>query len=286
MQGWLRELDITKVRAHQVDALSGELAGRDAVFVSEEDLLDPDGAEAWCAHVPAVVLTRAEQGTTIWSDNCTRSPACARSQAVDPTGAGDVFAAAFMVRLHESGDAVEAGRFATAAAALAVQGRGIEAIGNRAAIESLLRQEAALAYERREQPSRPGCFRHRQPEGRRRQDHDRRSTSAPSWRRTASALLLIDLDPQANATAGLGLRDAERPAVYDVVIDEAPLAGVIIETAQSGLYLAPSGPDLAGAEVELVPAMAREQRLQTGHRGLGGRLRRASSSIARLRSAC
>jgi chromosome partitioning protein len=74
--------------------------------------------------------------------------------------------------------------------------------------------------------------------------------------------LLVDLDPQANATAGLGLSDPNRQTIYDVILDEAPLPNVIIETAQKGLALAPSGPDLAGAEVELVPAMAREQRLK------------------------
>jgi chromosome partitioning protein len=54
----------------------------------------------------------------------------------------------------------------------------------------------------------------------------------------------------------------DRATVYDVVLDDMPLADVVIETPQPGLSLAPSGPDLAGAEVELVPAMAREQRLK------------------------
>jgi chromosome partitioning protein len=76
------------------------------------------------------------------------------------------------------------------------------------------------------------------------------------------ACLLVDLDPQANATAGLGLSDRDRASIYDVVIDDVPLASIIIETPQKGLALAPSGPDLAGAEVELVAAMAREHRLQ------------------------
>jgi chromosome partitioning protein len=75
------------------------------------------------------------------------------------------------------------------------------------------------------------------------------------------ACLLVDLDPQANATAGLGLPHNAGPTIYDVLIDEQPLAEVIVPTSQSGLDLAPSGADLAGAEVELVPAMAREQRL-------------------------
>jgi chromosome partitioning protein len=74
--------------------------------------------------------------------------------------------------------------------------------------------------------------------------------------------LLVDLDPQANATAGLGLRSDGNPTIYDVIIDQTPMADVIIPTLQSNLELAPSGPDLAGAEVELVPAMAREQRLK------------------------
>ena len=75
------------------------------------------------------------------------------------------------------------------------------------------------------------------------------------------ATLIIDLDPQANATAALGLSRRSERTVYDVLLDDAPLAEATIETAQPGLVLAPSGPDLAGAEVELVPAMAREQRL-------------------------
>ncbi len=85
------------------------------------------------------------------------------------------------------------------------------------------------------------------------------------------ACLLVDLDPQANATAGLGLGGVERLTVYDVLIDETPIADVIIGTTQAGLELAPSGPDLAGAEVELVPLMAREQRLKRSLEALAGR---------------
>jgi chromosome partitioning protein len=74
--------------------------------------------------------------------------------------------------------------------------------------------------------------------------------------------LLVDLDPQANATAGLGLSDPARATMYDVLLEDAPLASIVVATGQPLLDLAPSGPDLAGAEVELVPAMAREQRLR------------------------
>ena len=74
--------------------------------------------------------------------------------------------------------------------------------------------------------------------------------------------LLIDLDPQANSTAGLGLSKHGGATIYDVLINQEPMAGVVVDTVQPGLSLVPSGPDLAGAEVELVPAMAREHRLQ------------------------
>jgi chromosome partitioning protein len=73
-------------------------------------------------------------------------------------------------------------------------------------------------------------------------------------------VLLIDLDPQANSTAGLG-QSGRAATIYDVLINQQPMAEVVVDTVQAGLDLVPSGPDLAGAEVELVPAMAREQRL-------------------------
>ena len=83
--------------------------------------------------------------------------------------------------------------------------------------------------------------------------------------------LLIDFDPQANATAGLGLQGRDGPTIYDVILDDTALSSVAIETMQDGLMLAPSGPDLAGAEVELVPEMAREQRLKRAIEALGDR---------------
>jgi chromosome partitioning protein len=83
--------------------------------------------------------------------------------------------------------------------------------------------------------------------------------------------LLVDLDPQANATAGLGRSRGDGATVYEVLIEDLPLAEVIVSTVQPGLELAPAGPDLAGAEVELVPAMAREQRLRRALDSVAGR---------------
>ncbi len=75
-------------------------------------------------------------------------------------------------------------------------------------------------------------------------------------------VLVIDLDPQGNATSGLGVeRGAAERSVYDGVIDEATLEELVVPTAVEGLLLVPSSISLAGAEVELAPLSQRERRL-------------------------
>jgi chromosome partitioning protein len=76
-------------------------------------------------------------------------------------------------------------------------------------------------------------------------------------------ILVVDLDPQGNASTGLGL-DHRRiePSVYDVLMGEAEAADAIRQTPVSNLDILPSTIDLAGAEVELVNALSRETRLR------------------------
>jgi chromosome partitioning protein len=72
-------------------------------------------------------------------------------------------------------------------------------------------------------------------------------------------VLLVDADPQANASGSLGIETASlQVSLYDVLIRRRPLAEIIIATSQPGLDLAPSAPALAGAEVEMVSMLARE----------------------------
>lgn len=79
-------------------------------------------------------------------------------------------------------------------------------------------------------------------------------------------VLLIDLDPQANLTSGLGLAEfkgnqadgKKRLTIYDIILGKAELEAGIIPTAEPGLDLVPASIDLAGAEVELVGALSRE----------------------------
>jgi len=77
-------------------------------------------------------------------------------------------------------------------------------------------------------------------------------------------VLVIDLDPQGNASTALGIdHHADIPSVYDVVVDETPVADVVVPVdGVDGLYCVPATIDLAGAEIELVSLVARESRLR------------------------
>ncbi len=76
-------------------------------------------------------------------------------------------------------------------------------------------------------------------------------------------VLLIDLDPQGNATSGLGVEKREiEKSVYDVLINDEPLKNVIRHSSHPGLDIAPTTIALSGAEVELTNLMARETRLK------------------------
>ena len=76
-------------------------------------------------------------------------------------------------------------------------------------------------------------------------------------------VLIIDLDPQGNATSGLGFAKSDiKTSVYNCLIDETPVESVALKTSIEKLDLLPSSIDLAGAEVELVSVKGREKRLQ------------------------
>jgi chromosome partitioning protein len=75
-------------------------------------------------------------------------------------------------------------------------------------------------------------------------------------------ILIVDLDPQGNATSGAGLDKAvEGGSVYGALVDEVPVAGLISTTAIPNLSIVPSSRELSGAEVELVAIDGRERRL-------------------------
>ena len=88
---------------------------------------------------------------------------------------------------------------------------------------------------------------------------------AASLASVGARVLVIDLDPQGNASTALGVpHTADIPSVYDVLIDDFPLADIVQTSPESpNLLCAPSTIHLAGAEIELVSQVAREHRLRT-----------------------
>lgn len=88
---------------------------------------------------------------------------------------------------------------------------------------------------------------------------------AAALARSGARVLVIDLDPQGNASTALGVEHrAETPSVYDVVVGDSPLVDVVQKSPEfDQLYCVPATIHLAGAEIELVSLVAREQRLRT-----------------------
>ncbi len=84
-------------------------------------------------------------------------------------------------------------------------------------------------------------------------------------------VLLIDLDPQGNASTGLGLREERRRHnIYPVLVGGAPLAEAVIATKVPGMWIAPSDVDLSGAEIELIDLPGREHRLRQALESIRG----------------
>jgi chromosome partitioning protein len=84
--------------------------------------------------------------------------------------------------------------------------------------------------------------------------------------------LVIDLDPQGNATSGLGTdRRTIQHSSYEILVDRTPISEVVTRTPIDGLDIVPSAPALSGAEVELVGATGRERRLAASLADLDGR---------------
>ncbi len=88
---------------------------------------------------------------------------------------------------------------------------------------------------------------------------------AAALARSGARVLVIDLDPQGNASTALGVEHrSDTVSVYDVIINDEPMAGVVQASPEfEGLFCLPATIHLAGAEIELVSLVAREQRLRT-----------------------
>ncbi len=94
---------------------------------------------------------------------------------------------------------------------------------------------------------------------------------AASLANLGKRVLLIDLDPQGNASTGSGVDKAHlKSSIYDVLIGEKSLKDVVVTSEKAGFDIAPANRELAGAEVELVNEIARETRLKSALAKLNG----------------
>jgi len=150
-QGWLRSVR-PDGRVEQISPRRWRprllLKRSRALFVSEEDLPPTEVEETlarWAAQVPVLAVTRGAGGARLWSEGRWRQVPAIPAEGVDPTGAGDVFAAAFLSRYVETGDAWQAALFAAAAASISLEAPGTAAIPSRQQVEERLRAYGASA---------------------------------------------------------------------------------------------------------------------------------------------
>ena len=151
-QGWLREIDPDgRVRPLPPERWRAETVLRPAhvLFVAEEDIPPSSAAEAvlarWSPQVEVLAYTRAERGAEICHRGAWRHIDAFPAEAVDPTGAGDAFATAFLVRYRETSDPWEAARFAAGAASFVVESDGPANTPDRTMIEARLRAHPEIA---------------------------------------------------------------------------------------------------------------------------------------------
>ena len=144
-QGWLRRWDENgRVYAQDWPAAQQVLPLAAAVILSEEDLPYPAMLTRYRQWSNLLVLTQGDKGCTVFMGDEVRQVPAPSVVEVEPTGAGDIFAAAFLIRLHQTaGNPWEAARFANEIAAKSVTQRGLEAKIKRAA-QRLLRDEPVV----------------------------------------------------------------------------------------------------------------------------------------------
>ena len=138
IQGWLRRWDDDgRVQAARWKGTE-VLPHVDAAVFSGEDVEDQRGIDRWAAMVPVLILTKGREGASVHYGGCWRRVAPFPAREVDPTGAGDVFAAAYLVRFQETRDPLESARFGSCAASFCVEAKGTDGIPTRSQVERRL----------------------------------------------------------------------------------------------------------------------------------------------------
>ena len=134
LQGFFRHWDDYRVVSVRPEFPAPD-RGKVAVAVASQGELSPSEARRWNKAADVVARTQGRDGAELYSaGGMSRVPTPAADE-IDPTGAGDVWAAAYLIRIHETGDIETAARFACAAASLSVTGIGLSGIPTRDEVE-------------------------------------------------------------------------------------------------------------------------------------------------------
>jgi len=137
-QGYLREWDADgSIHPRRWDDVAEVTANTSAVVLSEEDVAgDLSEPRRWAGHTP-VIVTFAERGALVLVDGHeSRVPAYAANAVVDPTGAGDAFAAGLAIAMAEGAPLIEATRFANGVASFAIEAIGTDGLVDRTTVEA------------------------------------------------------------------------------------------------------------------------------------------------------
>jgi 1D-myo-inositol 3-kinase len=119
------------------------------LVLSEQDVPDPEGlVRDWGRFIDIIVVTRAERGATVYHSGEPCDYPARPARQIDPTGAGDVFAAAFLIRLTETDDPCQAAEFANAVASFSIEGPGVAGIPMRLQVEAYLDERATKEVSR------------------------------------------------------------------------------------------------------------------------------------------
>lgn len=142
LQGFFRHWDdygvVTVQPERPASPPSATESPRAALAIASHDELSTRDAGAWNAAADVVVRTLGPDGAELHIDGRTDEIATPQADEIDPTGAGDVWAAAYLIRLRETGDTGTAARFASAAASLSVTGVGLSGIPSRKNVEEAI----------------------------------------------------------------------------------------------------------------------------------------------------
>jgi len=143
-QGWLRRRDEEgRVYPQRWEGAERVLPSIDLLIVSEKDMKGEAASLKRHLDLPQIsVVTQGAQGATLYHKGKRYHLAAPPARSVDPTGAGDIFAAAFLVRLAETGDPEIAARFAIMAASLSIERIALSGIPTRAEVEERLEASA------------------------------------------------------------------------------------------------------------------------------------------------